>query len=69
MMANVIYLINVVMKYEEFFIHENVMMFIYEKNNAMNCKSFYQKMMIKNKKHVNDFDYACHLIKTSADII
>ena len=56
------------MKYEKFFVYKNVMMFIFKKNNALNFKSFYLKMMIKDKKHADDFDYACHLMKTSADV-
>ena len=67
-MTNVIYLMNVVMKYEEFFVHENVMMFTYKKNNALDFKSFYLKMMTKDKKHADGFDYACHLMKTSANV-
>ena len=68
MMINVIYLMNVVMKYEEFFVYKNVMMFIYKKNNALNFESFYLKMTTKGKKHVDGFDYACHLMKISANV-
>ena len=49
MMINIIYLMNVMMKYEKFFIYKNVIMFIYKKNNLVNFESFYQKMMIKIK--------------------
>ena len=69
MMFNVTYLMSVVMKYEEFFVYKNVIMSIYKKNNTMNFESFYQKMMIKNTKHVDGFDYACHLVKVSANVI
>ena len=67
-MINITYLMNVVMKYEKYFVHENVMMFIYKKNNALNFESFYLKMMIKDKKHVDGFDYACHLMKIFANV-
>ena len=47
-MTNVTYLMNVVMKYEEFFVYKNVMMSTYKKNNALNFESFYLKMTTKD---------------------
>ena len=67
-MANATYLMNVVVKYEEFLVHENVMMPTYKKNNALDFESFYLEMTTKGKRHADGFDYTCHLVKASAGV-
>lgn len=69
LMKNIIYLIKVTVKFSNFTVHKNLLIFIYKDINVLNCKNFDLNIILKNKRHIYHLKYIYYLIKIFAIII